>query len=90
MVCLRASDSLGKWLSDFLGIPVYSISKERSPKKSEDIKVLKRTFPCGLGSARILFCKLGYNAPSDFCGSRVALIRTKKTDAGSIAQMRKG
>lgn len=90
IACLRASNSHGKWRSDFLGIPAYSISKERSPKKSEDTKVLKGTFPRELGSATILLCKLGYNSPSDFGDSRVALIRTKKADAGRVAQMRRG
>lgn len=76
-------------LSYFLAIPVFSISKG-SPKKIEDIKVLKGISPSGLGSPGILFCNLGYNSPSDFGGRTVALIRTKKSDAGSVAQMQRG
>lgn len=47
----------------FLGTPVYSISKDRSPKKSEDNNILKGTFPCEFGSARILLHNLGITLP---------------------------
>lgn len=40
-------------------------------------------------SDRILLCKVGYNSPSDLDGRTVAFIRTKKTDAGHVAQMQR-
>lgn len=41
-------------------------------------------------SDRILSCKVGYNSVSDLDGRTVAFIRTKKTNAGRVAQMQRG